>query len=527
MAEPTLADLLKAMETLTADVTAMKADMASMKAQSSSSSGSGDDRRAEGLRDQEFHPKHKKWDFPRFDGSSDPMLFLNKCEAYFRQHRTMAEERVLMASYHLDDVAQLWFTQLQDDDGTPSWGNFKDLLNLRFGPPLRSAPMFELAECRRTGTVEEYSNRFQALLPRAGRLEEAQRVQLYTGGLLPPLSHAVRLHHPETLAAAMSLARQVELMEQSRPAPTLYRAPQRGLLAAPAPRPALPASPQPLALPAPLAANQQGRAEGTIRRLSKDEMAERRRQGLCFNCNEPYTRGHNRFCKRLFFVDGVEVDDVEDAAEAGDQAAGTDAPCYSLHAVAGVRLSDTLRVRVMVGSVSLVALSDSGSSHNFISERAAQRTGLLVVSRPRLSAVVANGERIACPGVLPQAPFVIQGSSFTADLFIMPLAGFDVVLGAQWLGTLGPVTWDFTARTMSFQQQGATILWRAEAEPGSSSVCTTTASPSLLDELPASFGGVFAEPQGLPPPRSRDHGITLQPGAPPVAVRPSCAQGRA
>ena len=134
--------------------------------------------------------------------------------------------------------------------------------------------------------------------------------------------------------------------------------------------------------------------------------------------------------------------------------------------------------------------------------------------------MVANGERIACPGVLPQAPFVIQGSSFTADLFIMPLAGFDVVLGAQWLGTLGPVTLDFTACTMSFQQQGATNQWRAEAEPRSSSVCTTTASPSLLDELLASFGGVFAEPQGLPPPRSHDHGITLQPGAPPATVWP-------
>jgi len=188
--------------------------------------------------------------------------------------------------------------------------------------------------------------------------------------------------------------------------------------------------------------------------------------------------------------------------------------------VAGVRLSDTLRVRVVVGSVSLVALLDSGSSHNFISERAAQRMGLLVVSRTRLSAVVANGKRIACPGVLPQAPFVIQGSSFTADLFIMPLARFDVVLGAQWLGTLGPVTWDFAARTMSFQQQGVTILWRAEAEPWSSSVCTTTASPSLLDELLASLSAVFAEPQGLPPPHSRDHGITLQPSTPPLAVRP-------
>jgi hypothetical protein len=93
------------------------------------------------------------------------------------------------------------------------WGCFKELLHLRFGPPLRSAPLFELAECRRTGTVEEYANRFQDLLPRVGRLDEAQQVQLFTGGLLPPLSHAVRIHNPMTLAAVMSLARQVELMK--------------------------------------------------------------------------------------------------------------------------------------------------------------------------------------------------------------------------------------------------------------------------------------------------------------------------
>jgi hypothetical protein len=140
MAEPTLADLLAQMQTMAAEMIAIKADMASMKEKSETSySGGADRRRADGPREQEFHPKHKKWDFPRFDNTSDPMLFLNKCDAYFCQHRTMAEERVLMASYHLDDVAQLWFTQLQDDDGTPSWGTFKDLLNLRFGPPLRSA----------------------------------------------------------------------------------------------------------------------------------------------------------------------------------------------------------------------------------------------------------------------------------------------------------------------------------------------------------------------------------------------------
>jgi hypothetical protein len=57
-------------------------------------------------------------------------------------------------------------------------------------------------------------------------------------------------------------------------------------------------------------------------------MAERRRLGLCFNCNEKYTRGHNRFCQRIFFLDGVEI---EDAAEAtGDAENVGEAHCFSL-----------------------------------------------------------------------------------------------------------------------------------------------------------------------------------------------------
>jgi hypothetical protein len=114
--------------------------------------------------------------------------------------------------------------------------------------------LFELTECRRTGTVEEYDNRFQTLLPRVGRLDEAQRVQLFTGGLLPPLSHAVRIHNPATLATTMSLARQVELMELDKMAHASARVGPRAPPTAPGPRPApaLLAAPALPALPAPL-----------------------------------------------------------------------------------------------------------------------------------------------------------------------------------------------------------------------------------------------------------------------------------
>jgi hypothetical protein len=236
----------------------------------------------------------------------------------------------------------------------------------------------------------------------------------------------------------MSLARQVELMEIDRPVQPPPRAPQRGILSAPPPRPALSAPQQPLALPAPPVAAQQGRGEGNQRRLTSDEMAERRCLGLCFNCNEKYTRGHNRFCRRIFSLEGVEIDDAaDDGAATADAAGETEAPVFSLHAVAGVAIGKTMQIHVSVGAMSLIALLDTGSTHSFIAEDAARRTGLPVQSRPRLTATVANGEKVPCSGVLHQAPLTVDDLGFTVDLFVMPLAGYDLVLGTNWMATLG------------------------------------------------------------------------------------------
>jgi hypothetical protein len=64
---------------------------------------------------------------------------------------------------------------------------------------------------------------------------------------------------------------------------------------------------------------------------------------------------------------------------------------------------------------------------------------LVIQPCPRLTATVANGERILCPGVIRQAPIIIAAERFLVDLFVMPLAGYDLVLGTQWLVTLGRI----------------------------------------------------------------------------------------
>jgi hypothetical protein len=250
-----------------------------------------------------------------------------------------------------------------------------------------------------------------------------------------------------------------------------------------------------------------------MKRLSQAEHVERRRLGLCYNCDEKYTRGHNRTCRRLFFIDGVELSDADDAAGAIDQ--DTEAPVFSLQALVGVPVAETMQIAVALGPTSLVALLDSGSTHNFISETAAQRFSLPLHQRPRLTAMVTNGERVTWAGVIKATPLFIDGAPFPADLFVMSLAGYDVVLGA-----LGPIIWDLANHRMTFQHQGRTVCWSSVPTPCPPTLSATTASEPLLDGLLATFEDIFVEPTGLPPKRAHDHRIILKPDAQPVVVRP-------
>jgi hypothetical protein len=128
--------------------------------------------------------RFQKLDFPTFDGGGgDPLPFLNHCEHYFRGQRTVEEEKVWLAAFHLQGVAQQWYMRLEHDEETPSWRRFSELLDQRFRPPIRSNPLGELVNCRCTETVADYQERFLALLTRVGSLTEVQKIQLFTAGL--------------------------------------------------------------------------------------------------------------------------------------------------------------------------------------------------------------------------------------------------------------------------------------------------------------------------------------------------------
>lgn len=149
-----------------------------------------------------------------FNGQDDPLPWLNRCDQFFRGQQTMEEDKVWLATFHMTGSAQLWYHRLERDTGTPSWRRFVELVNTRFGPPLRINSLGELIALRKQGTVREFSDQFLALLCRTDPLTERQQVQLFTAGLGQPLQTDVELQAPQSLESAMSLARAYERRTQ-------------------------------------------------------------------------------------------------------------------------------------------------------------------------------------------------------------------------------------------------------------------------------------------------------------------------
>nr|XP_020180623.1 vegetative cell wall protein gp1-like [Aegilops tauschii subsp. strangulata] len=106
-------------------------------------------------------PRFAKLDFATYDGTEDPLNWLNQCEQFFRRQRTLASERTWLTSYHLRGAAQTWYYALEQDEGSmPPWERFRELCLLRFGPPIRRSRLAELGRLPFTSTVQDFADRF-------------------------------------------------------------------------------------------------------------------------------------------------------------------------------------------------------------------------------------------------------------------------------------------------------------------------------------------------------------------------------
>jgi hypothetical protein len=93
----------------------------------------------------------------------------------------LASDRTWLASYHLWGVAQTWYYTLEQSEGMPSWERFKDPCHLQFGPPVRDSQLAELGRLPFQTTVQDFSERFNAVLCHACNLHNLQKAELFVG----------------------------------------------------------------------------------------------------------------------------------------------------------------------------------------------------------------------------------------------------------------------------------------------------------------------------------------------------------
>ena len=290
-------------------------------------------------------------------------------------------------------------------------------------------------------------------------------------------------------------------------------------------------------------------------------MQERRALGLCYNCDEKFFPGHKCTSSRFLLL----LDDPELIAEPTEEISPTHDHTNTIHfhlspqALSGTISPKTLKFTSLIPHLPVIVLIDSGSSHNILQPRIAHHLNLAISPSLPLSVMVGNGAFIKCQGICPLVDISLQNSTFTIPFYLLPIEGADVVLGVEWLSTLGSIQADFSIPSIQFTRNNQHItlqvahssnplattyhqfchylsnnsiaslhLLSVDTQHHSHTTLATTIDnpasplshlPSPIKSLLQEYQGIFQKPRGLPPQRPHDHHIPLLPHTPPIKVK--------
>ncbi|GKA44497.1 reverse transcriptase [Tanacetum coccineum] len=231
-------------------------------------------------------------------------------------------------------------------------------------------------------------------------------------------------------------------------------------------------------------------------------------------------------------------------------------PQISLHAMNRVQNYRTLRVKGIVGKHTIHILVDCGSTHNFLDAAVAKKLGCPIKSICPLSVTVGDGYNVATTSECRKFKWQLQGVNFCSDVMCLPLVGCEIILGIQWLSTLGDIKCNFKELRMEFMYKSKKMVLRGtpksnsewmsgnkqnkmerqgkQPEFSSMQLCVfPSAEVSLmrlegiskeldpeLQHVVDEFADVFVVPKELPPRRPCDHRIPLLEGTNPINIRP-------
>ena len=102
-------------------------------------------------------------------------------------------------------------------------------------------------------------------------------------------------------------------------------------------------------------------------------------------------------------------------------------------------------------------LIDSGSTHNFINSKLAACLNCFIYPAPEMQVMIVDGGTIKCIGKFHSIKLSMGDYMLDSPMFVISMGGADIVLGVQWLTTLGTIEMNFQELFMRFHSDGRTI----------------------------------------------------------------------
>jgi hypothetical protein len=219
----------------------------------------------------------------------------------------------------------------------------------------------------------------------------------------------------------------------------------------------------------------------------------------------------------------------------------------SVQAVRGHPANNTFTLPVLIAGKIAIALVDTGSTHTFMDLKFSTKIKCTTTSNTVEKVVVAGGGELLTGAHVHDMPYSIQNKIFNSTFKILPLKGYDIVLGGDWLLTHSLVTFDYEKRQIKIKQdgknkitlqdnslhQGVQLMSIDKLEktlskgatgyflfPLSGSENQLTSEHPTISAVLQQFADVFEEPTSLPLERQCDHTIPLKEGAVPPNIWP-------
>jgi hypothetical protein len=155
--------------------------------------------------DRHIYTRTLRLDFPRFDGVN-PSGWSYKVNQFFSYYQTPPNQRIRMASFHMEGEVLVWFQDADEAGLFPTWEDFLQALLTRFGP-VYDDPMESLMKLRQISTVAEYTTQFEALSNRLRGISDRNRLSCFLSGLKDEVRLPLKMLNPLTLVAAFGLAK--------------------------------------------------------------------------------------------------------------------------------------------------------------------------------------------------------------------------------------------------------------------------------------------------------------------------------